>query len=436
MPDPQTEQPPSAAPDRSSGSRATPTLGVETTVLAVVVMLGVVVMAVRDENHSADQWWILGAVALALVLLGLDWFQRRRLKAATDRAVQALIHAQGDLRDRERVLQNTLARQAKILRMEREIAGSGDPAFVGLTATRAASAVSGAKLVSMWTVDHEGDSMRLLAQSNWDHANQERGRWLPVADGAIGAAIAERQPIGVPSEDTTTWVWPLIVGNRIVGVMEVKEGPVAIDDTIGDAVSTLAIHAASSLEAARLYAESIELARVDSLTRLPNRRLFDEDLEKARELARRHGHPVSLLMIDLDRFKSINDTYGHPYGDEMLARVAEALRGGLRRSDTAYRMGGEEFAVLARETDLDGGTQLAERLRSAIEATIGTNDRGEPLLTASFGVAELGTREPDVGRMVSAADAALYDAKRGGRNRVVVVTDTTGAVTNATTNRD
>ena len=188
-------------------------------------------------------------------------------------------------------------------------------------------------------------------------------------------------------------------------------------------MSTLATQAASTLEAARLHAESRELARIDPLTRLPNRQLLDEDLERARELARRHGHAVSLLMIDLDDFSRINETYGHPYGDDLLGRVAETLTENLRRSDTAYRVGGEEFAVLARETNVEGASQLAERLRRSIEAAMPRTDTGGPLLTASIGVAELGTREPDVSRTVSAADAALLDAKRGGRNRVAV-TDT------------
>ena len=193
-----------------------------------------------------------------------------------------------------------------------------------------------------------------------------------------------------------------------------------IDDAIVDAVSTLAIHASAAIEAARLHAENQVLARLDPLTHLPNRRSFDEDLEQERERSRRHGSPVSLVMIDLDRFKAINDNYGHPYGDEVLRRVADSIRDALRKSDSAYRLGGEEFAVVARETDLGGAQLLAERLRERVAATLSEAD-GDPVgVTASFGVAELGTKQPDIARLVATADAALYHAKRTGRNKVEV----------------
>jgi diguanylate cyclase (GGDEF)-like protein len=420
MPSPRTEQ---GSAGTGSSPRLLATLGIETTILAVLVMIAVVGLVVADEERSASSSWLGVAVVVGAILLALDWFQRRRMKRIAVQATEALVNAQADVRDRERTLQNTLARQAKIVRLAREIGHSGDQGLVALSATRAASAVSGAKHVSLWVLDQTGESMRLLAEGNWEVAHQERGRWLPVGEGAIGAAIAERQPIGVPGNEGTTWVWPLQVANRIIGVMELVEGPVPIDDVLGDAVSALATQAASSLEAARLWEEARELSRIDPLTKLPNRQLFDEDLDRARELARRHGHSVSVLIVDLDEFARINETYGHPYGDEMLVRVAEVLAENLRRSDTAYRIQRDEFAVLARETNVQGATTLAERLRTAIEAKMPRTDRGEPLLTASIGVAELGTREPDVRRTISAADAALLDAKRGGRNRVVV-TDT------------
>ena len=179
-------------------------------------------------------------------------------------------------------------------------------------------------------------------------------------------------------------------------------------------------HAAILAERDRLHAEQEQLARRDPLTHLANRRAFDEDLALERDRARRHGNPVSLVMVDLDRFKAINDTHGHPAGDRVLCVVADALRKALRSSDTAYRLGGEEFAVIARDTDVLGAQVLAERLRSRLEARValGPDDSAQVSVTASFGVAELGTVELDIARLVATADAALLAAKRSGRNRV------------------
>lgn len=210
---------------------------------------------------------------------------------------------------------------------------------------------------------------------------------------------------------------------RALGELDVSTGPLRIVDA---AVRTLTLvcqgleEADRQLkEAARRHAEQLELIRLDPLTRLPNRRAFDDDLATERERSRRHGNPVSLVMVDLDRFKEINDTHGHLFGDEVLRRTGRVMTEALRRSDTAYRLGGEEFAVLARETDLAGAQRLAERLRHRIETAF-SPARDQVRVTASFGVAELGTRRADTARMVAAADAALYAAKRAGRNRVAV----------------
>jgi diguanylate cyclase (GGDEF)-like protein len=161
-------------------------------------------------------------------------------------------------------------------------------------------------------------------------------------------------------------------------------------------------------------------AATDGLTGLANRRSFDDELALEWRRAERVGDSLALVLADLDNFKSVNDGFGHQAGDAVLRRVAVILDSGGRQVDLAARYGGEEFAVLAPETDLEGATRLAERLRSELEAaTIVLPDGGELQVTASFGVAVKGDLEgPE--ELVAAADEALYEAKRNGKNRVTV----------------
>jgi diguanylate cyclase (GGDEF)-like protein/PAS domain S-box-containing protein len=164
-----------------------------------------------------------------------------------------------------------------------------------------------------------------------------------------------------------------------------------------------------------------ELTRLDGLTGLVNRRGFDQRLDHAVRRASRVPSPVSLVMIDVDRFKMFNDTYGHQQGDACLRAVAGAIGAAARRAtDVAARYGGEEFALLLEDTDLDGALHVAERVRNNI-ASLGLRHEGSAngIVTASLGVAaSYGGGPEQAGLLVEHADAALYAAKRGGRNRV------------------
>jgi diguanylate cyclase (GGDEF)-like protein len=165
------------------------------------------------------------------------------------------------------------------------------------------------------------------------------------------------------------------------------------------------------------------LSYVDAITGVANRRSFDEELiTESRRLPRTRTH-LSLLLADIDGFKAYNDALGHQAGDECLRRVATVIAEGVRRAgDTVARYGGEEFAVLLPDTDAAGAAILAERIRSAVE------QRGFPhpampagCVTISVGVTTAtGKESVDPSALVNAADAALYEAKRTGRNRVRV----------------
>jgi diguanylate cyclase (GGDEF)-like protein len=159
-----------------------------------------------------------------------------------------------------------------------------------------------------------------------------------------------------------------------------------------------------------------EAAFTDHLTGLANRRRFERQLEREVGRVLRYGHPFSLLMIDIDNFKNLNDTFGHDAGDDAIRRIGRVLREGTRGIDLAARIGGEEFAVLLVETSQGGALEVAERLWLAIKA-LETPSGGR--ITASFGVAECPTDAQTGSGILKAADVALYEAKRNGRDRVV-----------------
>ncbi|HEX8709239.1 MAG TPA: diguanylate cyclase [Pyrinomonadaceae bacterium] len=158
-----------------------------------------------------------------------------------------------------------------------------------------------------------------------------------------------------------------------------------------------------------------EEAFTDHLTGLANRRRFERQLEREVTRTLRYSRPFCLLLLDIDHFKRVNDSYGHDIGDETIRRLALTLQAGTRGIDLAARIGGEEFAVILPETEFEGGVEVAERLRIAVKETE-INVVGH--ITASFGVAEFPLCAPTGRELLAIADAALYDAKRQGRDRV------------------
>jgi diguanylate cyclase len=163
----------------------------------------------------------------------------------------------------------------------------------------------------------------------------------------------------------------------------------------------------------------------DPLTTLANRKFFDLTLEKAIAEAVKTGEPLSLLMADIDHFKKINDTFGHLTGDQVLRRVAHAMKQNIKGQDLAARYGGEEFAIVLPRTSLDRAGAVAEQIRNAITAKpLMKRSTGEQLgrVTISIGLAAL--RPDDTPHsFIGRADAALYVAKRQGRNRVICESD-------------
>lgn len=166
-------------------------------------------------------------------------------------------------------------------------------------------------------------------------------------------------------------------------------------------------------------AELERLASFDALTGLYNRRRFEEAATAEIDRARRYGRPFSLLLIDLDHFKQVNDTRGHNAGDAALRQAAQTLLSAVRTTDLVARYGGEELGVLLPETGAEEARQVAERIRHAIGGTPVSHEGDSFIITASLGGAQYAVADDGLARLVGRADAALYRAKQGGRNRVV-----------------
>ncbi|MDF2967541.1 MAG: diguanylate cyclase [Nocardioidaceae bacterium] len=318
------------------------------------------------------------------------------LQAAGDEAVA-----------REARLLRLATRFETVVRVGREISASLSTRYVSESVTAAAADLLGAP-ATLWVRDDTG-IFRATRRSD-----DPRGAVPPstlVASTLVGDVAADaRSAVSGP-----TRAYPMVLAGRVIGVLEAN-----VDDVDADAeqvLEALMATAAAALESARLHGSIRELADIDPLTQLSNRRRLESDMETEWDRSRRYGRPMSFVMLDLDHFKMLNDEYGHLVGDTVLRAAATAVNGVLRSSDTAYRYGGEEIALILRETGPDDAAIVAERLRAAVASL--TVDGTAATVTASLGVASASDDMAHQTELVSCADAALYDAKSGGRNRVM-----------------
>jgi diguanylate cyclase (GGDEF)-like protein len=296
-----------------------------------------------------------------------------------------------------------------VVRVGREIAGSLSIRYVSSTVTGAAAKLLGTG-TTLWLRGGD-DEFHVTHRSSDPHGADAPPSMTPPS--VVLTAAAEAQPTTAGDRRA----YPLVLAGMVTAVLEV-ETPIVDEDT-EQVLSSLLSTAAAALESAHLHSTAREQAEMDGLTHLPNRRRFEHDIDTEWERCRRYGRPMSLVMMDLDHFKRLNDEHGHLLGDQVLREVAIAIGHVLRSTDTAYRYGGEEIAVLLRETGLEDAEAAAERLRTAV-AGIALEDHPDLTVTTSAGVAARHSTMAHYTGLVDQADKALYEAKRLGRNRVAV----------------
>jgi diguanylate cyclase (GGDEF)-like protein len=256
---------------------------------------------------------------------------------------------------------------------------------------------------------HDAEQLMRLVVEAAIEATSAAGGVLVGTSGSLVTA-------GYPDKGSERLEVPLVAGSINFGSLILFGDEFSEEDRI-TAIS-LASHAVVALDNARLHRIVERQALIDGLTGLANRRQCEETL--ADELARveRFGGSLAVVVADLDWFKDVNDRHGHPAGDSVLSEFAALLQETVRDVDLAGRWGGEEFVLILPGTDLNGGAQVAERIRAALAGRVVLAvDRTPITVSASFGVAAIPPAKT-ASELFAAADAAMYQAKRAGKNRV------------------
>ena len=215
---------------------------------------------------------------------------------------------------------------------------------------------------------------------------------------------------------------PLAVEGEILGCLSLNsDEPNAFDAQDLQFLSVIGYQMAASLKHFQRFSSVKNMATYDTLTGLYNRRYFEERLGVEAEKSFYSGVPLSLVMVDIDHFKKVNDTFGHTEGDQILCKISSLLKNSVRRKDTVARYGGEEFILILPEAGLEQSFVIAERIRQLVEKTLFEVGRAQVNLTLSMGISNFPShRVKSKEELIKMADQALYDAKRGGRNRVCI----------------
>ena len=273
----------------------------------------------------------------------------------------------------------------------------------------------------------DGDELRVAMRRDGTTTIARPG--VAMVDAVVERAWVHRQPVLVRTLDDTddatldallpfahnVVVVPLVAEGQRIGALAVEHGGSARTRVRARLVAMLeqyAVHAALELRNLWLLAEVRRLATTDGLTGLANRRTLQETLEREVARAERTEVPLSVVLLDIDHFKAVNDVHGHQAGDLVLQAVGGVLGRGLRASDLAARYGGEEFCLVLPDCEIDEAELIAERVRQAVATC------GSPVpVTISCGVASLPSNAASATALIEAADEALYESKRNGRNR-------------------
>jgi diguanylate cyclase (GGDEF)-like protein len=354
------------------------------------------------------------AICTSLILLAL-----RQHRALRDAIVVA--------ESRDALVRQHANRLRQILDASREFSESLDLPYVVRSVSSNTMAVGGYDQVVVWLMADDQRGLREAGLTGsapvLDETRDDTLAWRAAKSGRMTfEGLDGRVRLGDGgAAPVRARAVPLIVGARVIGALEARHlEPRAPSGEDLEILVMLASQAATALESARVNQIAEEKSLTDPLTRLHNRRRLEEDLDDECNRCTRYGRPLAFVMLDVDNFKAFNDAHGHSSADVALQEVARVIGTTVRATDSAYRYGGEEFCVLLRETGAENAMHFAERLRERIEARF-ANDSA-PRITASFGVAEVSVETAMPRALLDAADAAMYESKRTGRNRVLLST--------------
>jgi diguanylate cyclase (GGDEF)-like protein len=365
--------------------------------------------------------WIVVGLSLLLMLTGL-WLVR--VNARRERKAQEILRAAEQQRDaRERAYVEERRRFAEVVQVSETESEARELIRRRIETSLAGAAVTvlnrnnSANRLEAMTALPEGSPLNEALQGARPRSCLaiRLGRAREEGEERVARSAVRCEVCG--SLEGRSVCEPLLVGGEVIGALLIEhEDP--LDEQGKRLINETVTYTAPVLANLRNLAIAERRAHTDSLTGLPNRRALDDTFKLLMAQAGRAATPLSVVLIDLDRFKHVNDTYGHERGDEVLAAMATTLKDGLRGSDFAARMGGEEFLLLLPNTEPRTAAKVAEGLRTLLARTaVHGVEQG---VTASFGVAGYPVHGVDIQSLLRGADRAVYQAKRDGRNCVRV----------------
>jgi diguanylate cyclase (GGDEF)-like protein len=260
---------------------------------------------------------------------------------------------------------------------------------------------------SNWEIDIDDiDSIHLAMLA------AKRNSWSHRTSADVQAAE------GAPTGPVESIAFPLSYSGRLIAVLELRaDRPTSFTTDDAASLSTLINQVAGIAHTVSLREDVIRRSEIDALTSLLNRQRLDLDLNSECARGRGFANPLTFVIFDVDHFKEFNDQYGHQTGDKILKNIGSTLNTTLRKTDSAYRYGGEEFAIILRDTSVEIGTMVIDRIREKIAGRF--KAIGLPV-TASFGISSVPINATTPVELIATADQALYTAKHEGRNRTKV----------------